>query len=282
MKTDVRVEDFYPEHIFECGQCFRWNRQKDGTYTGFAFGKAVNVSFEADGKLPSAGVLTIDNCTEKDMREVWQDYFDLSQDYGVVKRKLARKDPVMKEAVKYGWGIRILKQEPWETIVSFIISANNNIPRIKKNIEDLARNFGEKKATYRGEDFYEVPSPQVLSTLTEEDLACCRLGYRAGYLIKTARSICEEGIREDRLLSYCGVGPKVADCIKLFSMEGTRCFPVDTWVKKLMHELYGLPENDKKAIEGFAREKFGENAGLAQQYLFYYMRDRTIKGAGRV
>ena len=271
------AEDFDPVHTFECGQCFRWDRQEDGSYEGVAMGRIVNIRYDAEDFDPGAGSLTMTPCTEREFRDIWYDYFDFGRDYGPIKECLSANDATMRQAIRYGYGIRLLKQDLWETIVSFIISQNNNIPRIKGCIERLCDNFGEPV----GEDAsgklrYDIPSAEKLAELEIEDLAPVRLGYRAKYIIETARTVCAEGLPEnfEQLSSLCGVGPKVASCISLFGMQDYASFPIDVWVMKVMHELYGIPEKDKKAMAEFASEKFGSLGGFAQQYLFYYMRDR--------
>ncbi len=279
--TAEGIRDFDPVHIFECGQCFRWERREDGSYDGIAKGRIVNIRFEGGNGTDarsSGGSLTISPCTESDFHDIWYDYFDLGRDYGSIKECLSANDEIMRKAIEYGYGIRILDQDLWETIVSFIISQNNNIPRIKGCIERLCDNFGEAA----GEDIsgrirHNIPAPEKLAPFTVEDLAPVRLGYRAKYLIETARTVCEKGLPEgfDQLSELCGVGPKVASCIALFGMQDYASFPIDVWVMKVMHDLYGLPEKDKKAMAEFAKEKFGDLGGFAQQYLFYYMRDRS-------
>ena len=283
------VSDFSPVHTFECGQCFRWEMQDDGSYTGAAMGRIVNIRYDENVAVPGTssggtqtgssgmidqnhvGSLTITPCTEEEFNRIWRPYLDLDRDYGAIKARLSENDIIMKRACEYGYGIRILRQDLWETIVSFIISQNNNIPRIKGCIERLCDNFGEP-ITQR----FNIPAPEVLAELTVDDLAPVRLGYRAKYLIETAKTVCEKGLPEDfnELSGLCGVGPKVANCIALFGMQDYASFPIDVWVMKVMHELYDLPEGDKKAMTEFAREHFGELGGFAQQYLFYYMRDR--------
>ena len=286
------IKDFDPVHTFECGQCFRWEQQPDGSYTGAAMGRIVNMRFDAGAADPNGGSgaaarrssdraagqsgrLTITPCTEEDFDDIWRPYLDLDRDYTAIKTRLSEGDDIMKKACEYGYGIRILKQDLWETIVSFIISQNNNIPRIKGCIERLCDNFGEPigNETVR----HDIPRPEVMAALTVEDLAPVRLGYRAKYLIETAKTVCEEGLPGDfdELSALCGVGPKVASCIALFGMQDYASFPIDVWVMKVMHELYGLPEGNKKAMAEFAAEHFGELGGFAQQYLFYYMRDRA-------
>ena len=313
------IKDFDPVHTFECGQCFRWEQQPDGSYTGAAMGRIVNMRFDAGAANPNGGSgvaarrsseraagqsgrLTITPCTEEDFDDIWRPYLDLDRDYTAIKTRLSEGDDIMKKACEYGYGIRILKQDLWETIMSFIISQNNNIPRIKGCIERLCDNFGEPigdgstaeaaNATEAGEAIHhdiprpvdttttvrhDIPKPEVMAALTVEDLAPVRLGYRAKYLIETAKTVCEEGLPGDfdELSALCGVGPKVASCIALFGMQDYASFPIDVWVMKVMHELYGLPEGNKKAMAKFAAEHFGELGGFAQQYLFYYMRDRA-------
>lgn len=314
--------DFYPRHVFECGQCFRWNREQDGSYTGIAGGRVANIRFEPKDKELSekGGRLIIteigkpygkSDAEEKLIRQestesrpfftqkrelegedFWRSYLDLDRDYGKIKKKLIRDDQVMKKAAAFGWGIRILNQDLWETILSFIISQNNNIPRIKGCIEKLAALFGEPVAEIcegeaeelrnfvnfsEGRIFYSLPEPEKLASLTVEELAPVKLGYRAGYLIKTAQTVCEKGLPSDEasLRQLCGVGPKVADCISLFGMNRYDSFPVDVWVARVMNRLYGLDESNRKAIAEFAGKKFGSLGGFAQQYLFYYMRENN-------
>jgi len=180
----------------------------------------------------------------------------------------------MKKAIEHGCGIRILRQQPWEALVSFIISQNNNIPRIKKNINGLSSSFGEPAGNYGGKDYYDIPTPDVLACLTLDDLAPLHLGYRARYLIETAKAVCSgKKIEADHLTDFCGVGPKVANCVALFALDRFESFPIDTWVRQLMHEFYGFDEKDVKGMASFAEDRFGEYGGIAQQYLFYYMRD---------
>lgn len=275
------IKDFDLDHIFDCGQCFRWEKNLDGSYTGIAYGKIAAMDYDRDRE-----TLKIYNSCEEDFNNIWKKYLDLDRDYSAIKTLLMEKDQVIKEAINYGQGIRILNQEKWETLLSFIISQNNNIPRIKKNINALAELMGEKAGEYKGKVYYNLPSPEVLADAEVEDLAPCRLGYRAKYLIETARQVKDEGIQSlerlgspevsvaetlESLRKYCGVGPKVANCISLFSMGKIQSFPIDTWVKKVMNQLYGIPENEMRKMAEFAEANFGEYGGIAQQYLFYYI-----------
>ena len=299
----IEVKDFNTEHIFDCGQCFRWRRLEDGSYTGVAKDRIVNMKEEK-------GVLTItpivaagstDPSSEKSKassekskssaaseKVLWWDYLDLDRDYGKIKRTLKKGDPAMAEAIKAGEGIRILKQDLWETIVSFIISQNNHIPRIKGCIETLSESFGEPvsgltKREARKLDLpdglkaFNIPSPKTLAKLTPEDLAPVRLGYRDKYLIETAKQVLESGLPEsfDELSKLTGVGPKVANCIALFGLGKMDSFPIDVWVKRVMARVYGFDESKDGEIQRmahFAKDRFGDLGGFAQQYLFYYIR----------
>ena len=273
------VRDFHPEHIFECGQCFRWNRQDDGSYTGTAMGRIVNIRLcpEGDeGEKACAGKVIIKNASPEDYEKIWREYLDLDRDYGRIKQRLSAGDEVMENAVAAGRGIRILKQDLWETIVSFIISQNNNIPRIKGCIEKLSALAGERLEDYDGQAVYALPTVERLARLEADDLAPVRLGYRAPYLIKTARMVAEKGLPEnyEEVSALCGVGPKVANCITLFGLHDLSSFPIDVWVRRVMNEMYGFEEKDVRGMAAFAAERFGELGGIAQQYLFYYIRSK--------
>lgn len=282
------VRDFSPEEIFECGQCFRWRSAGDGGYVGVVGGHIAKLEYDEKEqylRITEMGKNTLPS----DGSDFWMEYLDLNRDYGTIKRKLSKNDPAMKEAISYGKGIRILKQDFWETIVSFIISQNNNIPRIKGCIEKLAKELGkpielagtekDKKPVREllervGLTVASIPEPKVLANLKVEDLAPVRLGYRAKYLIETAKWVEGNGLPKtfEDLGLLCGVGPKVANCIGLFGMGKMDSFPIDVWVKRVMNKVYGFSEDDIKGMSAFAEEKFGPLGGIAQQYLFYYIR----------
>lgn len=268
------VKDINLEHVFECGQCFRWVPAGDGSgdYIGAAGRYAARVQLN--------GTDLVIDATGGD-EDFWRDYFDLGTDYSAVKSALTANEPAIAKAADYGYGIRILRQDLFETLISFIVSQNNNIPRIRKCIEALCCRYGERIGEAFGREWYAFPEPEVLAAASEEDLAALRLGYRAGYIRAAAERFVHDqeaghlpGTRED-ILSYRGVGPKVANCIMLFGLRDVGAFPVDTWVKHIMNDMYGFDESDMKGMERFAREKFGELAGYAQQYLFYYYRDNS-------
>ena len=263
------LRDFNLDHIFDCGQCFRWKKEEDGSYSGIAKGRKVNMAFQYEEGSDNQGTLTITGGEKGDFQNIWKDYLDLHRDYGEIKKTLSQSDPVMAKAIASGRGIRILKQDLWETIVSFIISQNNNIPRIKSCIENLGTTFGEDG---------NLPTAQRLSKLTVEDLAPIKLGYRAKYLIETSKQVESNGLptNKEELGKLTGVGPKVANCISLFGMQELSSFPIDVWMKRVMSALYGFKESDVTGMAAYAQEHFGQLGGIAQQYLFYYIRQNPV------
>lgn len=276
-------ESFELKHIFDCGQCFRWNEQKNGSYTGVFKGNILNVQ-KVDNKIIFKGILN------GDIKEIVEDYFDLNRNYEQLKSQLSKIDKYLKNSIEYGYGIRILNQDLWETIISFIISANNNIPRIKGIIESLSKKYG-KEINCNGEKYYTFPTPEELKDATVQDFRGLGLGFRDVRLYETTHMILDGKVNLDQmhketdtlkvreeLLSLSGVGPKVADCILLFStLKRFDVFPIDVWVRRVMNELYIKNEDEtkvnKKEIMQIANEKFGNMEGLAQQYLFYWKRD---------
>ena len=274
--------DFNSMHIFECGQCFRWNLQDNGNYIGVVKNSVIEV-IEKDDEVIFRGV------SEDNLKDIVVDYFNLNKDYGEIKNKLSKIDDYLKESIKFGNGIRILNQDIFETIISFIISANNNIPRIKKIIENLSKNYG-KEIEYDGKTYYTFPTVKSLSKATAADLRNLGLGFRDKRVYTTTRMILKnefdiekiknfkdtEMIREE-LLKLDGVGPKVADCILLFAFNRYDVFPIDVWVRRVMNDLYIKNPDESKVskveIKKLAEEKYGELAGLAQQYLFYWKRE---------
>ena len=275
-------ESFNLVHMFECGQCFRWNKEEDGSYTGVIKDGVLNV--KEDGKnYIFSGVLS------RKIEDVVTDYFDLNTNYTKLKNKLADIDEFMKTSIEFGYGIRILNQDLWECIISFIISANNNIPRIKKIIEKLSLNYGEE-IEFRGKKYYTFPTSESLSKASVEELRSMGLGFRDKRVFKTTRMILEKEIDlnkletskdssyiEEELLKLDGVGEKVANCIMLFSLKRFDTFPVDVWVRRVMNDLYIHEKDEEKVskteIRKIAEEKFSDYKGLAQQYLFYWRRE---------
>ena len=273
------IESFNPVHIFECGQCFRWNKQDDNSYTGVIKNCVINVK-QQENKIIFHGTC------DGNLKEICQDYFDLNTDYEKIKIDLAKIDKYLDNSIKYGQGIRILHQELWETLISFIISANNNIPRIKGIIERMSKAYG-KKIIYQDKEYYTFPTPDELSNVSVEDFRKLGLGFRDVRIYETVQKTLRKEIDLDliqreknaeivnnKLLEIPGVGPKVADCIMLFSLQMYQVFPVDVWVRRVISELYFENKEQKpKIIQAFAKEHYGNLAGLAQQYLFYWRRD---------
>ena len=276
-------ESFELKHIFDCGQCFRWNEQEDMSYTGVFKGNVLNVKKENN-------VIIFKGMVNGDIKEVVEDYFDLKRDYRKLKEKLSNIDNNLKLSIQYGEGIRILNQELVETILSFIISANNNIPRIKKIIEQICEQYGDK-ISWQGKIYYAFPSLEQLKNVSIEDYRKLGTGFRDKRLYETVQLLIENKINyknwykekdtskvREELLTLAGVGPKVADCILLFSdLKRFDVFPIDVWVRRVMNDLYIKNADEKKVskkeIEKIAFKKFGILEGLAQQYLFYWKRE---------
>lgn len=286
MKEQVYIlknpESFNLIHIFECGQCFRWNKEADGSYTGVIKSGVINVKQEGTDFIFNA------KC-DGNLEEIVKDYFDLNTNYTTLKEKLSDIDKYMKESVKFGEGIRILNQDLWECIISFIISANNNIPRIKKIIEKISQNYG-KKILWKEKEYFSFPTIEELSKASIEDLRKIGLGFRDKRVYTTTKMILENKVNlnileesnnsiyiKEELLKLDGVGEKVADCIMLFSLKRFDVFPIDVWVRRVMNELYIHNDNEekvnKKELKKLAEEKFLGIPGLAQQYLFYWKRE---------
>jgi len=272
------MRNFDPKHIFECGQAFRWKVEDDNSYTTIAYGKVLNVKRENND-------IIMNNTNLDDFYNIWYNYFDLGRDYDEIKEELS-KDPILKEAIRFGEGIRILNQEPFETIISFIISANNQIPRIKKSIELISRNYGEK---IEGTEYYSFPKAEKLAEAKPEDLKeICRVGFRAERIVETSKIIASGGLDinkiyelpkeegKELLLKLPGVGNKVSECILLFAFKKSDAFPVDVWVKRVMEYFYLKEGTDVKLIGDYGAKLFGSLAGFAQQYLFYYARELGI------
>lgn len=266
--------DLQLAHIFECGQCFRWKKQNDESYIGILKNGIIKIKEEKNHIIIKTNI--------KNKEEILE-YFDLNRDYGKIKKQISKNDKAMKQAIDYGYGIRILNQDPWEMLISFIISSANNIPRISKTIESISKAYG-KKIKFEDEEYYLFPTPNELAKASVQDLRKLNLGFRDKYVYLASQAVAKGEIDLDKIskLTYkeakkeltkiSGVGAKVADCILLFSMKKAEAFPVDTWIKKVMNELYVESENIKQ-ISDFANKRFGAYAGIAQQYLFYWRRE---------
>ena len=266
-KKELKLKNF--ENIdlvqtFECGQCFRWQKNSENSYTGIFKGKKLELS----QLTPNTIILSTDM---SDFKKIWYKYFDLETDYKKIGENITTLHPILKKAYIECSGIRILRQEPWETLCSFIISQNNNIPRIKKIIKSLCDLFGDKIENSKEKSF---PSSEVISKLNLEDLEPIRSGFRAKYILDAARKVSSKIVdfnkienldyidAKNELMKIKGVGPKVADCVLLYGFHRLEAFPEDVWIKKVMNKFF---KNESPKI-------FGEYAGIAQQYLYHYSR----------
>lgn len=267
------IADFSPDQTFMCGQCFRWDKLPDGAYRGIAFGKLLEISTGKD-------FIILHNTSADDYFSIWEKYFDIGRDYSEVKSSLP-DHPAIQRAMTYGGGIRILRQDIWETTLSFIISASNNIPRIKKIVTALCENFGD----HIGDGHYSFPTPAQLKGITADDLVPIRAGFRAKYIadavskqtsgeidLYSLDTLSTDAARKE-LVRINGIGNKVADCILLFSLGRTEVFPVDVWINNTMCKLYPERCSSIADVRTAGPEIFGHHCGIAQQYLFYYARE---------
>ena len=250
----------------DCGQAFRWEQVGEDAFRGIALGRVLEIQRRGED-------VVLYGVSEEEFHVRWKRYFDLDREYGKLKELFCR-DPVLRQAVEYAPGIRVLRQDGWEALCSFIMSQNNNIVRNKGMIDRLCRLAGEP---IRGG--YAFPTPQRLAAMTVEDLAPARCGFRAKYILDAARAVCEERVSLDQaaklplpqaremLMRIYGVGPKVADCALLYGLGRVECVPMDVWMKRGMERWFpkGLPEWAK------------DTAGIAQQYLFHYARMQGLK-----
>lgn len=262
------TENFFsPEQILSSGQCFRMDQAEEGVYELIAGGRYLRIESTEEKNTYQF------YCTEEEFRNFWKGYFDLDSDYGAYIGKIDPADPYLSAAALYGSGIRILRQDLWEMILTFIISQQNNIRRIRRIIRILSEKYGRRAVSEDGKVYFSFPEPRELAGASEEDLRACNLGYRSRYIAETVRTVLEgktdlaalqkmdyPSTREE-LMKLCGVGRKVADCICLFALHHLEAFPVDTHIKKVMETQYP---------EGFPFERYAGFQGVLQQYIFYY------------
>lgn len=264
------------EQTLTCGQCFRFYPLPQGGWLCLAADRAVRAS------QPRADTLVLSGCPPEEFDGFWRGYFDIDRDYGAMRESL-NADPLLREAMDTCLGIRILRQDFWETLISFIISANNNIPRIRDIVERLCEGFG-KACSIEGLPYHSFPRPRTLADCTPEELSPLRAGFRTGYILAAARMVHSGGITEERirglpldsarkeLMRIPGVGPKVADCVLLYGAGRLCAFPADVWIRRVLRESYGGEDCDTSV--------FGPCAGLAQMYLFHHARQKA-RQAGR-
>jgi len=259
------IEHFDLCQTLDCGQAFRWSKTGENAYSGIAFGRRLDLQL-------TKNELILKHVSPDEFETIWKDYFDLGRDYGELHKLFTLHGEELKAAIAFAPGIRLMRQEPWETLISFILSQNSNIPRIKKMITALCENFGEILPC----GGYAFPTPEKLANLTVEDLEPVKSGYRAGYILDAAKRV-NDGIINfseisrktsdealKKLLEIKGVGPKVAECVLLFGLGRIERFPLDVWMKRVMEKYYpsGFPEGLR------------EYSGIAQQFLFHYERNK--------
>lgn len=263
----VITSDIDIAKTLDCGQAFRFS-ESDGVWRGVAMGRALSLTQEGNK-------ITLFDVKEEEFNSLWRGYFDLDRDYEMIKNSVSSNE-ILKKATDFSDGIHILRQEPWEAVCSFIISANNNIPRIKGIISRLCENFGFKIA----DGLFTFPSAERIAALTLDDLAVIKSGFRAKYILDAAQKFSSNQIdvealytlpideARNKLMTIKGIGPKVADCALLFGWGRVECFPVDVWIRRAMNHFFGENGLPSEAVE---------YAGIVQQYLFYWARTTGLK-----
>lgn len=270
------VRDFDVGQTLECGQCFHFKKLDEKEYAVSAFHKLLRIRQVNDNVI-------LFNTTPDEYEKIWCGYFDFDRDYSAVKAQLMQADDTLKEAVETMNGVHILQQEFFETLISFIISQNKQIPHIKKIVEMISSQYGDYLGEINGEHFYAFPTKEQLMNVTQEQLRECKTGFRAPYIEDAVKKVVQGDIDEKKLraadtaecekmlMQIKGVGSKVANCCMLFGLCKREAFPIDVWIKRIMEYLYFNGEDTaKEEIAKFAKKRFGNLGGYAQQYLFYY------------
>jgi N-glycosylase/DNA lyase len=261
----IHLPDFSLHQIANSGQCFRMKETSSGVWELIALNKCLQIQ---EGKAPSCYIF---DCSRREFEGIWFNYFDLGRDYGKIKANIKSiGDPYLMAAVDYGYGLRILQQDLWEVIVTFLISQQNNISRINNIVAKLCEPYG-----------YQFPTATMLSKYTEDDFLALGLGYRARYLRNIVKAVMEGNLNLNELknMDFCnassflkrfdGIGDKVANCIALFGLHQIDAFPIDTWIKRIIDEQYG---------GNFDKTRFPGYSGVVQQYMFFYQRSRVFRG----
>ena len=275
------VRDFDIAQTLECGQCFHFEKLREMEY-GVVYKKnLLHIKQEGDK-------LYCFDTDEETFQKIWMDYFDLERNYAEIKQILVNSDERLTHAIKVNSGVRILNQDFTETLLSFIISQNKQIPHIRKIVRELSEKYGDFLGELSGIQFYAFPDEEQIANITEENYRECKTGFRAPYLLDagkklqfseyTTQNLKQAGYDEAKkiLMQIKGVGEKVANCVLLFALGYRNAFPVDVWIKRIMEEMYFEDSAYAQTIMKFAREKFGDYGGYAQQYLFYYAREKGI------
>lgn len=274
------IEDFQIDQVLECGQCFHFNKLDEKEYEILAFDRYLHV-------IQNENSLHLFDLSMEEYNNIWKNYFDLERDYKKIKNDILIKDTILEKAINEKNGIRLLNQNFFETLISFIISQNKQIPHIKQIVNVISQRYGNE-ITINGEKKYTFPCAKRLVEVSEEELRECKVGFRAPYIVDACQKVYSGMITEDKLnslnvdearqllMTIKGVGEKVANCVLLFSLGRREVFPVDVWMKRIMESIYFNKEVSKKEIEDFAMDRFGDLGGYVQQYLFFYGRDNNI------
>lgn len=248
MKNVVVIEDlknFDLKQTLECGQIFRYEKVSSNSYTVIAKNKRIRLTQQ-----PESTTLMIHNINLSDYEEIWKHYLDIETDYEHVISQISKDDLYMKDAIEYGSGIRILNQDTWEMIISFIVSQNKAIPSIQQCINNLCEAFGEKVTDKEGETYYAFPTVEELSKATEQEIRDCKVGFRAPYIVDACQKVMDNTVvlealpamstqkAKETLMKIKGIGEKVAHCVLLFGLKKTDTFPTDVWIKRIMQEIY--------------------------------------------
>ncbi len=265
------TDDFDPDRIAQSGQCFRWEKKEGETWRIIAGKACLYITPLGDDRYEF-------ECSEEEFDTLWREYFDLRENYQNIRGRIdPQEDPFLWQAAEQEKGIRILRQDPWEMLITFIISQNRNIPAIRNSVELLAGMCGEKRIDSRGAEFYAFPEPGALAALPENDLKSCKLGYRCKYVHAAAEAVsngdidlnslftADEAATVNALTGLFGVGTKVANCVSLFGLHHVNAFPVDVWIKRVLQEQYP---------NGYPYEKYSPYNGIFQQYMFAYYRHK--------
>lgn len=277
---EFKINCFNLQYTLECGQCFRWKKIDENRYIGVIKDRVIDITQKGNK-------IIVYSDKEENLEKIVREYFDFNVDYEEIEKRIVNIDENINKSVSNTTGIRILNQPLFETIISYIISANNNIKRISNSINRISEMFG-KKVIYNEDEYYLFPTLEELSKATIEDLLSCGVGFRAKYIKNTVKELAENihilntlpdmSTEKARsvLMNFMGVGPKVSDCILLFSLKKSEVFPIDVWVKRVMEKLYFKTNVTIKQIDSFAKENFGKDAGIVQQHLFYNVREGNI------
>ncbi len=278
LKIPVKCLDL--DQTLDCGQCFRWKKEKDNSWIGIIQDRVVKLKIEKE-------ILYVSSNKEEELEKVIKEYLDLERDYESIEKEISKIDENIEKAVRYTSGIRILNQSKFETIISFIISANNNIPRITKSIDLISAKYGQK-VIFEGKEYNLFPSVENLLKAEIEDLRNLGVGFRDKYIYSSVRmlsgemnldeisKLSDETLKKE-LIKLSGVGPKVADCIMLFSFSRMKSFPIDTWIKKVMQRLYynDCEVQNNKILQD-SLNRYGKYTGIVQQHLFQAVRKNLV------